>query len=121
MTTPGARCGGPGILRPVAAVLKRNALRRSRLRRAPLLGSATVMRCALEAAYMYIEECTDIIRAHGNVGLLTRCLLGAFIICGVVGLGCGQLASHGGPPLVPEVNRDLEPECRRDHECVELW
>ena len=52
------------------------------------------MRWALEAAYMYIEECTDIIRAHGNVELLARCLLGAFIICGVVGLGCGQSASR---------------------------
>lgn len=79
----------------VVAVLVLGALRGSPARRAALLGSATALLWALEAAY--IKECTDIISAHGYAGLLIRWPLAAFIVCGVVGLVCEQSALHVGP------------------------
>lgn len=64
-------------------------------RRAALWGAATAVLWALEAAY--IKQCTDVITRWGYAGLLTRWPFYAFVVCGVTGLTCEQIALHVGP------------------------
>ena len=70
-------------------------LRGSPGRRAALLGSATAVLWALEAAF--IKECTDVITGSGYVWLLTHWSFYAFVVCGIGGLVCEQSALHVGP------------------------
>jgi len=64
-------------------------------RRAALLGSATAVLWALEAAF--IKECTDVITRGGFSGLVASWSFYAFIGCGIAGLVVEQTALHVGP------------------------
>ena len=79
----------------VALVLVAGGLRGSPGRRAALLGSATAVVWALEAAF--IKECTLVISQQGYGGLVTSWSFYAFVVCGVGGLVCEQSALHVGP------------------------